>query len=192
MVFQKAGRCGWEGKGRFHFPLPSSVTLSGHFIPTPVTRALPGRICAQVGWGASSACPRHPWIPCRLGAGAHCASASGECGRGSSHGAPSSGWDPLLGQAIRITLCKILIIVVSKAPPLAVAGPCPGSPNNQHLWHFSHPWWGAGSRDPWVLRRQEPLPGAQPGTGRCQEAGRGWGRVGVCVRGGCKVKKGRI
>lgn len=73
-----------------------------------------------------------------------------------------------------------------------VAGPCPGSPNNLHLWHFSHPWWGAGSRDPWVLRRREPLPGAQPGTGRCREAGRRWGRVGVCVRGGCKVKKGRI
>lgn len=123
MVFRKAGRCGWEGKGRFHFPLPSSVTLSGHFIPTPVTRALPGRICAQVGWGASSARPRHPWIPCRLGAGAHCASAFGECGRGSSHGAPISGWDPLLGRAIRISLCKTLIIVVSKAPPLALPGP---------------------------------------------------------------------
>lgn len=68
-----------------------------------------------------------------------------ECSLGSSHGAPSSGWDPLLGRAIRITLGKILIIVASKAPPLAGAGPCPGNPNNQHHWHFSHPRWGGGS-----------------------------------------------
>lgn len=57
--------------------------------------------------------PPHPQSPRELIA----QSLPGECDRGSSHWASSSGWVPLLGRAIRITVGKILIIVVSKGPP---------------------------------------------------------------------------
>ena len=119
-----------------------------------------------------------------------CAITAQECSWGSSHGALSSGWDTLLGRTIRITLGKILIIVASKAPLPADAGPCPGSSNNQRLWHFSHPW-----LENWVVR-VIPLPSLdeshflEPSMGptgawRLVGAGQSWG---VCVGGECKVK----
>ena len=149
---------------------------------------------ARVGWGASSARRR------TLGAlpgGARvsiCAITAQECSWGSSHGAPSSGWDPLLGWTIRITLGKILIIVASKAPLPADAGPCPGSSNNQRLWHFSHP------RLESPVGRVIPVPSLDESTSwnpawDPQVPGGWWGlgqSWGVCVGGECKVTTRRI
>lgn len=189
--------------------MPSSDTLSGHFTPTALCvgpQAGPGWIQDHVsvpaqeteGYRLALCCsgisepskdgahplPAHPtnrsrpgWAPVPI-----TQSLPWECGRGSSHGAASSGWDPLLGRVIRITLGKILIIVAPKPLPLAGAGLCPGSPNNQHHWRFSHQRWEARSPDPQLPLRREPLPGTQPGTrthrtGRLEGAGVGLGGV---------------
>lgn len=84
----------------------------------------------RLGWGASSA---RPTLGAAL-AGRGCALHNyrpGNAARAVPTGLPAQGGTPLLGRAIRITRGKILIIVASKAPPLAGAGPCPGNPNNQ-------------------------------------------------------------
>ena len=128
-----------------------------------------------------------------------CAITAQECSWGSSHGALSSGWDPLLGRTIRITLGKILIIVASKAPLPADARPCPGSSNNQRLWHFSHrhpppppleSWVGRVIPSPSLDESHFLEPSLGPtGAWRLVGAGQSWG---VCVGGECKVKTRRI
>lgn len=60
--------------------------------------------------------------------------------------------------------------------PTTHAQPCPGTPNNQHRWTFSHPRWGACSRDPQLPPRHEPHPGTEPETEtRKCHGGWGWG-----------------